>query len=284
MHAFLHAHNKLPKVLLLPAADGEDEEAEAPSWFTSAAMAFKDGRTKTVSFAYVPPKDVSKVALRFGGGITEYPALVGVSIEDGKAWLFSGGALGKGTAALKAAKEFATELKGGQLSDDSSMGLPAFPEPTRPRKQATASLEEFTHETLPLACYGKGAAGRPLCVLAVMDQKQGGGCADSMAELARMYRNDKTVAFGCVGAALQADFLSGLGLASTDLPALLAIKGAGKRPRAARMSGTPDDVTAMAAFVDGVLGGSATFKKLSDGLPELEPPYLLNAEEPKDEV
>ena len=36
---------------------------------------------------------------------------------------------------------------------------------------------------------------------------------------------------------------------------------------------------AMSSFVDSVIGGGATFKKLADGLPDLEPPYLLEKDE-----
>ena len=109
-----------------------------------------------------------------------------------------------------------------------------------------------------------------------------GYLAGAVAELARRFKNDQTLAFGCVGAARQDEFLKGLSLEATGLPALLAVKGAGKRPRAARMppaAGGIDDVAPMAAFVDSVLGGGATFKRLSDGLPELEPPYLMDGED-----
>ena len=83
------------------------------------------------------------------------------------------------------------------------------PEPTRPRKQASASLDEFTHETIGLKCFN---GNRPVCVLAVLPQKAGLGCPSQLGELARRFRNDQTFAFGCVGAARQDDFLRGLGL------------------------------------------------------------------------
>ena len=141
-------------------------------------------------------------------------------------------------------------------------------------------LEEFTHESLPLNCYAN--AKRPLCVLAVLNQPSGQGCPRVLDELSRAFRNDKTIAFGCVGAARQDAFLAGFSLTPSDLPALLAVKG-GRRPRAARMAGAiADDVAPLSTFVDSIVGGGATFSKLADGLPELEAPYLLDPEDPAD--
>ena len=59
-------------------------------------------------------------------------------------------------------------------------------------------------------------------------------------------------------------------------PALIAVK-AGKRPRFARLDGAlePD---AMHGFVDTILGGGASFKRLEE-LPDLEAPYLLEKDE-----
>ena len=44
--------------------------------------------------------------------------------------------------------------------------LPSFPEPDRPRKQASVALAELTHETMPTLCFGPAA--RPLCVFAIL--------------------------------------------------------------------------------------------------------------------
>jgi hypothetical protein len=281
MHTFLHG-DQVPKVLYL-AAD-TDDISEAPSWVSSAAMAYKDGKTKTVAFAFVLPKDSAKVAKRFSLPADELPALIGCDVASGRSWVHAKGAatIGKGTAALKMAKSFALSLRDKKLADDAEGGLalPSFPEPTRPRKKADASLEEFTHETLPLKCYANAA--RPLCVLAVFDQPAGAGCGDTMNKLAQKFRNDKTINFGCVGAKKQTEFLAGLGLAADALPALLAIKGGGgKRPRTARFAGElGDDVGPPADFVDSVVGGGASFSKVQGGsLPDLEPDYLLDKDE-----
>ena len=107
-------------------------------------------------------------------------------------------------------------------------------------------------------------------------------------QLARKFRNDKSVGFGCVGAARQHDFLRAYGLTAAELPALVAVKG-GKRPRAATMpraGGAALEASAMSAFVESVIDGRTTFSRLADGLPELEAPYLLDADDaaPKDEV
>ena len=56
---------------------------------------------------------------------------------------------------------------------------------------------------------------------------------------------------------------------------MVAVK-AGKRPRFARLEGGLD-TSLMNAFVDSLLGGGGSFKRIDD-LPELEPPYLLKDE------
>ena len=283
--AFLHGKDPtLPKVLYVPKVpeDGEEASAAPPSWLTSVAMAYKDGRKYTAKFAVVTPTDAVKVAKRFGLDGDQLPLLVALAPGGAVAHRLPNSELrlGGGTT-VRAVKTLVASMIADELSDEAEGGIamPSFPEPTRPRKQASASLEEFTHESLPLNCY---AGERPLCVLAVIDQPSGQGCPDAMAELSKRFRNDKTIAFGCVGAARQDAFLSGMALAKADLPALVAVKG-GKRPRAARMAGTiADDVTPLAAFVDALLGGGATFSRLADGLPELEAPYLLDSD--KDEM
>lgn len=281
MHNFLHG-DKAPKIILLPA--DTEQMSEAPSWFSSAAMAFKDGKVKSVSFGYVTTKDSAKAAMRFGIAAEDLPVFIGCNVESGRAWIHKQGAaaIGKGTPALKMAKAFATLLRNGKLAEDAEGGLalPSFPEPTRPRKKADASIEEFTHETLPLKCYANAA--RPLCVLAVFDQDAGAGCGELMPKLAHKFRNDKTLGFGCVGARKQTDFLAGLGLGASDLPALLALKGGGgKRPRTAAFEGAfGTELAPLAEFVDQVIGGGASFKKVAGGsLPDLEPPYLLEKDE-----
>ena len=189
----------LPKVLYLPRAPEEGEEAgggsaEPPSWLTSAAMAFKDGRSYTAKFAVVAADDSARVAKRFGIEADELPVLLGCRVADGG----SGGVAHRmpksdlragGGTTVRAVKEFVKDLAAGDEAEENGSGalaLPSFPEPTRPRKQATASLDEFTHESLPLSCY---AGPRPLCVLAVLDQAAGNGCPEAMSEVGTMRQN-----------------------------------------------------------------------------------------------
>lgn len=281
---FIHGKDSsLPKVLYLPGEEDETDDKEPPSWLTSAAMSFKEGRTYKAKFAVIKATDAARVATRFGIEPEKLPMLLGCRTANGgsarilpKSELLAGGG-----AAVRAVKGFVTALV--DSSDDSTEGampLPAFPEPTRPRKSASASLEEFTHESITASCYSNPS--RPLCVVALVNEPAGHGCPDTMSELARKFRNDKTVAFGCVGAARQHDFLRGFGLSAAELPALMAVKG-GRRPRAARMQpssgGALDDPTQMASFVDSLLGGGASFSKLTDGLPELEAPALLDTDD-----
>jgi hypothetical protein len=157
--------------------------------------------------------------------------------------------------------------------------LPSFPEPDRPRKLIPMALDELTHESLPLLCYG-AAAKKPLCIMALVAERQGTPCPASLTELARRHRNDN-VQFGWVGVAKQADFLAAFGLEeASNLPTLVAVKP-GKRPRFAKLDGgawsAADGLKAAGAFVDRILGGDATFKRLGE-LPELEAPYLLESD------
>jgi len=176
---------------------------------------------------------------------------------------------------VRALKAFVDSVLSGDVEEGQRLPLPAFPEPTRPRKAAAVSLEEYTHATLPLKCYATGA---PLCVFALLPFKAGGGCPPPVALLARRHANDP-VSFGCVGARMQDAFLEAFGLDESALPTLVALKAAGKRPRFARHDG-PLEAGAMGAFVDTILGGGASFQRLRLGsggeLPELEPPYLLD--------
>jgi len=276
-----HVHGKdtgIPKMLLLLDEEGA---VEAPSWFSTAAMKYKEGRKKTVSFIAVKGgKDARNAATRFGlKEIPEGGALFAcVPGRDG-----AGGfakqleepldASGAG-ARTRAVKAFVDGILAGVPEEERST-LPAFPEPTRPRKAAAVSLEEFTHETLPLRCYGVQA--KPLCVFAVQALLAGEGCPASVGALAKRHANDP-VSFGCVGGAKQGTFLSAYGLTEQQLPALVAVK-AGKRPRFAKLSADVSlQAEPMNAFVDALLGGSASFKRLEE-LPDLEAPYLLDKDE-----
>ena len=63
--SFLHGDSsKMPKVLLVPHPDSKNPEldAEAPTWFSSAALAFKSGKKKTASFGVIAAGDDAKRA------------------------------------------------------------------------------------------------------------------------------------------------------------------------------------------------------------------------------
>jgi hypothetical protein len=84
---WLHVHSRdagIPKLLLLL----DDEEAnEAPSWFSTAAMKYKEGRTKKVAFVAIKGgKDAKSAATRFGltEGVPEGGTLImAVPADDG---------------------------------------------------------------------------------------------------------------------------------------------------------------------------------------------------------
>ena len=62
----------IPKVLMLLGGDSDTGGGEAPSWYSSAAMRFKQGRTKTAAFfAVAAGRDAARAASRFG--IEEVP-------------------------------------------------------------------------------------------------------------------------------------------------------------------------------------------------------------------
>lgn len=274
LHAFLHAYNPLPKVLLLLPPS---EEPHPPGWFTSSAVAFKKGRDKTASFATLSGTEASKVAARLGMETLTVPKVVGITVGEGGDGTFSVhvGALDEGAGkAVRDVKAFVTQLVAGDLE---GAALPAFPPPDVPRKQASVSLEELTHENLPTVCFGE-AAKKPICVIALL----GAGtdqCPDAVAELARRHRNDG-VQFVWLRAARQVDFLAAFGVAPSDLPRLIAVR-TGKRSRFALLDGALE-LAAMGSFVDRILGGDMSFKRVAE-LPELEPPYLLEQED-KDEM
>jgi len=274
-----HIHSKdqgAPKMLLL--LDDEDA-AEAPSWFSTVAMKYKEGRKKSVAFVAVKGgKDAKNAATRFG--LLEVPAggalFACVPSADGSGYsqMFDGSLESGGAGSrARAVKAFVDGVLEG-VPEEERAALPAFPEPTRPRKAAAVTLDEFTHETLPLRCYGVQA--KPLCVFALLPAFAGEGCPASVTALAKRFANDP-ISFGCVGAAKQDAFLAAYGLDAAALPAMVAVK-AGKRPRFAKLEGNALEEAPMAGFVDNLLGGGATFKRL-DELPDLEAPYLLDKDE-----
>ena len=170
LHSFLHgghgSADKVPKVLLLLGG----AEADTPDWYTSAAMGFKEGKKKSVSFAVVK-EDGEKVARRLGfAKDEELPAagLLIVCVVDGKGAgryaRYTGSLVAGGGAAVRAAKEF---VRGAiDEADDVPLSpLPAFPPPDIPRKQASTSLVELTYDNLPTHCFGGAKA---ICLIALL--------------------------------------------------------------------------------------------------------------------
>ena len=250
----------MPKLVLL-LDDDAIGEAQAPSWFSTAAMRYKDGRKKVAAFFAVKAgKDAAHAATRFG--LSHIPAggALFACVPDGSGGghmkRFDGSlASGGGGERTRTIRAFVDYVLAG-LTEDEREPLPAFPEPTRPRKAAAVSLEEFTHDSLPLRCYGVQA--KPLCVFAILPGAVGAACPEAFSGLARRHANDP-VSFGYVGGAKQRDFLSAYGLDEAALPALVAVK-AGRRPRYAKLN-SPLEAQRMTSFVDNILGGGASFTR-----------------------
>eukprot|EP00965_Chrysotila_dentata_P014429 478261-Pleurochrysis_carterae.AAC.1 len=161
MHSFLHSYDKLPKVILLREPD---DNSEAPSWFTSAAVRFKQGKTKTASFAVVIGAD-SKVQTRFGITEMSLGGKLVVCLVDGNSGgtfhLFPGTLREGGGNLVREVSKFVTSLIEGR---EAGSPLPAFPPPDVPRKKASASLSELTHENINSQCYGGKAS---ICIMAL---------------------------------------------------------------------------------------------------------------------
>jgi len=155
--------------------------------------------------------------------------------------------------------------------------LPAFPPPDVPRKSASVSLRELTHDNLPTHCFG---GSKSLCVIALLP-RGATAAPDAFKSLAARHRNDP-VAFVWLKTRGQAEFIAAFGAEDDgQMPRLVAVKF-GKRPRYALSEPGAFEVPAMGAFIDTILGGGASFKKLAE-LPELTPPYLMEPED-KDEM
>ena len=195
---------------------------------------------------------------------------------------FGGGGKGGGDTVRELRRFVADILDDGieksESPDDATIALPTFPEPDRPRKQASVSVQEIDHENLAHKCFGPAA--KALCVLALLPAPRGVACPQSLSELAKRHKHDP-VQFGWVGARGQADFLRTLTIDRDVLAAgggaIVALKG-GRRPRAALLEGGVGDVAMAKAWMDDVLGGGMQYVKL-EGLPELEPDGLLDKDE-----
>jgi len=281
IHSFLYGYDSLPKVLLLlekpegPTADGPkvDKPSEPPSWFTSVAVAFKDGRKKTASFAMVEGDDARKVAARLGiqGELPSSGLLIGCMLDGKSSGSFSifDGYLGDGKGkVVREVRAFVQMLVDGTMERGSI--LPSFPPPDVPRKTNAISLLELTYETLPTHCFG---GAKSLCVIALLPERDV-QCPEEMKSLASRHRNDP-VQFTWLKTKGQEEFMSAFGVESSQLPVLVVVRS-GKRSRFALSEGGLD-VPTNAEFIDNILGGGGSFKRITE-LPELTPPYLMESE------
>lgn len=293
LHSFLHggvgSPDKMPKALLLLGS----ADADTPDWYTSAAMGFKEGKKKSVSFAVVK-EDGEKTAHRFGFPKTEELPRAGVLVVclpdgdgGGRFARYQGSLIAGGGGAVRAVKTFVKDVTNDAIDDAELQPLPPFPPPDIPRKQASVSLIELTYDNLPTHCFG---GAKSVCVLALLPQGTT-SCPEPLSDLARRNRNDPVQFAWLKNAHKQEEFVAGFGLTLDALPKLVAVKP-GKRSRFAVLEAAGDDaleLKAMGSFVDRILGGDMQFKPLKP-LPELEPPYLQGggddeeAAEEKDEM
>jgi len=266
---FLHqTETKIPKVILLSKG-----EKSAPSWFTSVAVKYKDGKKRSVSFAYARNEEESGVARNFK--VTEFPSMVFVVPPKGKEKgyhkVIKAGELGeKASANIKAAKAFVDACVAG-INEDDRLPLPSFPEPKKPRKVADTKYAALSEDNINTDCFG-GSKG--MCVIAVVNAPAGDEFKenDQVVEMSKKYRNDPFY-FMWVDANTQGEFISSFGLTKEDAPKLVAVK-TGKRNRYAVFDGD-FDLKPVSGFLDRILGGDMQFKNLPK-LPEFEPEYLRN--------
>ena len=270
-YSFLHSSGG-PVVLLLTGGDAK--KASAPSWLSSLAVKYKDGKKKRVSFGFADGSKEAAIAARFG--ITSFPALIAVAppAEGAEAYYvkFADKIPSSSAAAVKELKAFIDDVVGGVTDAKLRSPLPPFPPPDVPRKQASVTFSQLTEDNLHSACFG-GAKGA--CVLALVHAPGGElslSLAAALEAAAKKFRNDP-LAFAWLHASGQPEFAAALGVdsvAPSDLPRLLVVKP-GKRPRVAALpAGTELSEAAISAFADKVLGGDVTFTAVKGGLPELE--------------
>jgi len=269
-YTFLHTlDSELPKFLLLT-----EGEKSTPSWLLSLAATYKEGRSKSMAFAHVrtDAADAAMTAKRFG--VTSFPAFVAAQPSgDGHSGWFatlSGMAGEEKSKVAKQAKAFAQRLASAGFPEDERAPLPAFPPPDLPRKKGASTYAALDADNIDRVCYKN--TKKPICVVAFVDAagtdefKEN----DLLAEVATKYRSDP-FSFVWIDGGIGASLRKGFNIKS--VPSLVAIK-TGKRNRFAAFAGAPAfDAPAIGKFLDGVLGGDATFTAIKT-LPELEPDYL----------
>lgn len=285
IYAFLHAYDSLPKVLLLrqeaaPQQEPENEGKrsgkpkidEGPSWFTSVALRFKDGHKKSASFAYMAGDDAKKAAVRFG--LQELPPsgiVIGCAVDgkgSGSFAVFDRLSEERMRQAVSDMRQFVQSLVDGKLE---GRLLPDFPVVDVPPRGV--SLVELTEESMHTNCFG---GAKSLCVIALLPFGSA-SCPAAFRTLAAAHKKD-AVQFAWLQTALQTEFLAEFGVESAQLPLLLAVRTGRRKGFTLSESERGLSSDAMAAFMEKILSGSATFKKLSE-LPKLAKPEFVEAED-----
>ena len=274
VYNFLHL-DTTPKVILLTKG-----EKTAPSWLTSLAVKYKEGKKRSVIFSYARHEDEPGVARNFK--IEAFPALVYVQHhgKDG-GWATTLGAtklsVERGSENLKKGKDFVdAALKQSQASSkpDDAIDIPSFPPPKVPRKQADTKYVAMNEDTINTHCLG-GTKG--ICIVAVVNAPAGDEFAENaaMIEISKKYRNDPFSFLWIDASTQQGTFLEPLGLTAADAPKLVAIK-TGKRNRFAVADESAISLATAVPFLDRILGGDMMYKNL-EKTPEFEPAYLRNS-------
>ena len=275
---FLHQDNT-PKVILLTKG-----EPKAPSWISSLAVKYKDGKLRSVKFAHADIESEPQIAKNFKIEPTaKFPLLILARItgtwKEGRGFFSTFDELEglKGSEALKAGKEAVDEVALGEDFDVEQLtALPAFPPPESPKKLAPTSFHMLTADNSDTHCFGGSKA---ICVLALVKPEAKGSEdfpeKEALVGLSKKYRNDP-FSFAWADVTNQAEFVAGFGLDAEAVPALLVVKH-GKRNRFAVHEG-PMDAKAVSDLLDRTLGGDVTFKPLKP-VPELVPDYLQDVED-----
>lgn len=294
VHSFLAGGGSTPSVLFM----GAEGARSAPTWLSTLAVKYKDGKKKAVSFGFTADPAVAK---RFGlprpppAVALLLPAPAGGEGDDGPLLLlFPRPVPASAAAAVKELKEWVDAAVASPPAGADAARAPHFPALPVPRKQAaTAYAGLLSEETGQGACLG---GGRGACVLALVDTGAPGGhwaALDALlGDAAKRYRNDP-LSFAAVHCPGQPDFCApllklrgdgaggggGVGGGEGLLPALLVLRPTGRRPRAALLPDAwPFDLPRLAAFLDAVLGGDARFVALPGGaVPALESDAVRDA-------
>ena len=280
VYNLLHLDATTPRAILVTRGD-----ERVPSWFTSVAVKYKEGKKRHVTFHHARVESDPGVARNFKLRDGDLPAIV-FARADGKegghyASLVASALGEKAGERIKTTKAFVDAWRANAADAPGASPMPSFPQPRKPRKVADARLAPLSEDNVDVACFG---AYKGTCVIAVVDAPAGDEFAEhaALVELSKKYRNDP-FSFVWIDAAAQRSFARAFGLRKGDVPALVAVK-TGKRNRFAARVGAVD-VAGASAFLDKILGGDQQFKPIAT-LPEYEPEYLrgdADAEEEEEE-